>query len=102
MATETDLFLRRCQIQHRHVAFGLRQMADGARNFHRGMHGLALGLIDVTRGTVGILGHDAGVLDGVFDGGCRHRRGQKQHGNNRCTEFERHAPEYAEDATPAQ
>jgi hypothetical protein len=95
MAAETDLFLRRCQIQHRHVAFGRRQMANGARNLHGGMHGLAPGLIDVTGGTVGIPGHDTGVLDGVFDGGRRHCRRQKQQGHNEqgndpCAERELH------------
>lgn len=102
MAAETDLLLRRCQIQYCHVAFGLRQMADGARNLHGSMHGLAPGLIDVTGGTVGILGHDAGVLDRMFDDRCRHSRRQKQQGNDRCTECELHAPEYAEDAMPTQ
>ena len=38
MASETDLFLRHCQIKGSHVAFGLRQMADSARNRHGGMH----------------------------------------------------------------
>jgi len=81
MAAETDLFLRRYQIQHRHVAFGRRQVANGAWNLHGGMHRLTLGLIDVTGGTVGILGHDAGVLDGMFDDRCRHCRRQQQQGN---------------------
>ena len=72
MAGETDLFLRHCQIQRSHVAFGLRQMADRARKRHGGMHGLTAGFIGVTGGTIGILGEDARVLDG----GCLHCRRQ--------------------------
>ncbi len=108
MASETDLFLRRGQIQHRHVAFGLRQMADRARNLHGGMHGLAPGLIDVTGGTVGILGHDAGVLDRMFDDRCRHCRlkqqGNKERANRQCKgrELHVHAPEYVEYSTGRQ
>ena len=63
MAGETDFFLRHDQIQRRHVALGLGQMADSARNRHGGMHGLAFGFIRVTGGTIGILGEDARVLD---------------------------------------
>jgi hypothetical protein len=107
MAAETDLFLRRCQNQRRHVAFGLRQVANGARHLHGGMHGLAPDLIDVTRETIGILGEDAGVLDGMFDERCRHCRSQQQQGKellngDRYAGRELHAPEYAQYARPMQ
>jgi hypothetical protein len=107
MAAETDLLLWRCQIQHRHIAFGLRKMADRARNLHGGMHGLAPGLIDVTGRTVGTLGHDAGVLDRMLDNRCRHYRCQQQQGNELlnndcCAVCELHAPEYAQYARPMQ
>src|ERR1039458_6240668 len=68
MAGGTDLFLRPCQIQGSHVAFGLRQMADSARKQHGGMHRLTFRFINVTGGTIGILGDDARMLDG----GCLH------------------------------
>ncbi len=64
MTGETDFFLRHDQIQGRHVALCLGQMADSARNCHGGMHGLALGFICVAGGTIGIFGEDARVLDG--------------------------------------
>ena len=64
MAGEADCSLRREQIQRRHVAFCLNQVADSARKRHSGMHGLAFGFISVTGGTNGILREDARVLDG--------------------------------------
>ncbi len=64
MTGETDFFLRDDQIQGRHVALCLGQMADSARNRYGGMHGHALGFIRVTGGTIRIFGEDAWVLDG--------------------------------------
>src|SRR5450631_403344 len=74
MAGGTDLFLRPCQSQRGHVAFGLRQMADSARKQHGGMHRLTSGFIRVTGGTIGIPRDDARVLDG----GCLHCQHQYQ------------------------
>jgi hypothetical protein len=74
MASEADCSLRREQIQRRHVASCLDQVADSARKRHSGMHGLAFGFIRVAGGTNGILGEDARVLDGGCLRGANQQR----------------------------
>jgi len=64
MAGEADCSLRHEQIQRRHVALCLSQVADSARKRHGGMHGLAFGFVRMTGRTFGPFGKDAGVLDG--------------------------------------
>jgi hypothetical protein len=81
MTGKTDFFFRHDQVQRRHVALCLGQMADRAGNRHGGMHRLASGLIRVTGGTIGISGEDARVLDG----GCLCGGDQQQKKTNQRT-----------------
>ena len=64
MASEADCSLWHEQIQRRHVAFCLHQVADSARKCHSGMHGRAFCFIRVTGGTHDIPRENARVLDG--------------------------------------
>src|SRR3974390_1283791 len=68
---KANLFLRLRQLQRGHVTLRFRLMADCARDLHRRMHRLALGLVAVTGGAIVFFVEYPWVLNGSS---LRHRR----------------------------
>ncbi len=74
MTSETNLFLRHCQVQRRHIALRLRHMTDRAQSRHCGVYGFSGDFFDVTGYALRIFGKNSGMLDRL-----RHCRKEQQY-----------------------